>query len=199
MQAFFLIVMIPLTIMQVIGGIVSGVWLTVLEQWWAIGYGVAAMIAPYALPVLLSPGVLAAGPAIRLIERGRIVAAVPFVFISQLFVFAAVSAWCVAVFRLFMWNAYGGVFWPLLVWSYVVALGPWLYLARGEHQSRPGEGSFMAMFFAQLAYAAMAAAFVLYGLEFDELVAVFAAVMTAGVLVQTATAIAMMVEAERTG
>lgn len=199
MQAFFLFVMIPLTILQVIGGIASGVWLAVLGQWWALGIGALAMLSPFFLPLFLSPGFLLAGPAIQLIQRGRIGAAVPLVFLSQLLVFAAVSAWCVAVFRLFLGNGSDSAFWPLLVWSYVVALAPWLYLAKGEHQSRPGEGSFMAMFFAQVAYVAMAAAFAFYGFGLEELVALFAAIMAAGVLIQTAMAIVMMIDSERFG
>lgn len=198
MQALFLLVMIPLTLLQVIGGIVGGVWLAVLGEWQAIAYGAAALLAPFFLPLVLSPGFLLAGPAIQLIRGGRIGAAIPFVFLSQLLVFAAIGAWCIAVFRLFSADARGAAFWPVLIWSYVVALGPWLYLARGDSQSRPGEGSFMAVFFAQVAYVAMAAADVLYGLRFEEQVALFAAVMAAGVLVQTGVAISLMLRAERT-
>lgn len=198
MQAFFLIVMIPLSLLQVIGGIASGVWLAVLEQWWAIGYGAAALISPLFLPLVLAPGVMVAGPAIQLIQGGRIGAAIPFVFLSQLFVFTAVGVWCVGVFLLFVVNAPGEALWPLLIWSYVVAVGPWAYLARGEHQSRAGEGSFIAMFFAQTGYVAMASAHVLYGLRFEELVAVFAVVMGSGVLIQTVVAISIMLRVART-
>lgn len=199
MQALFLIVMIPLTLIQVIGGITGGVWLAVLGQWELIAYGAAALVAPFFLQLVLSPGFLVAGPAIQLIRAGRIGAAIPFVFLSQLFVFAAIGVWCIGVFSLFVPGARVDMVWPVLIWSFVVALGPWLYLARDDSQGRPGEGSFMAVFFAQVSYVAMAAAFVLYGLSYTDLVLLFAGTMAAGVVAQTALTTAIMLRAKAEG
>ena len=50
---------VPLMIVNMLGGIVSGIWLAVLGEWGAIGYGIAALVVSgLVLSIVLMPALL---------------------------------------------------------------------------------------------------------------------------------------------
>jgi hypothetical protein len=86
MAALVLLLTLPFVILNFLGGIVSGVWLAILGEWWAIGYGVLSLfVSTFILSLVLLPGVAIATPAMMLLEKGRVVLAFPFILLSQIY------------------------------------------------------------------------------------------------------------------
>ena len=62
---------LPIMILNLLGGIVSGIWLAILGQWWAIGAGIASLfLSTLLLGIVLMPSALLALPGIYLQEKG---------------------------------------------------------------------------------------------------------------------------------
>lgn len=195
MQAIIMVLMIPLIALNMLGGIGSGIWLAILGEWWAIGYGLLGIFgSAFVLSFVLMPGVAFAGPAAMLAERGKTILALPFLFLSGLYTYAVVTVWCVLVFYFFMRHANHTNLWPLLIWSFGVATAPWSYMASKEAQGGSGAGSAFATFFCQVAYVAMCLVFVFRQSTVIELGIVFASVMGIGLLITTTVGLAALRE-----
>lgn len=193
MQAVVTLFMLPLILLNFFGGVVSGIWLAVLGEWRAIGYGVGAfLLSHFALSIVLMPGLLFAAPAVALANNGKILLAMPFILLGQLYTYAVICIWCMGVFIFFMSDATNVTFWPLLIWSYGVALGPWMFLAQKDAQAGTGEGSIMTTFFAQVAYIVVALAAASSHMSIGDLVLIFTGIMLVGLLLQLAWALVVM-------
>jgi hypothetical protein len=106
MQSLIAILTVPLMLLNFFGGIGSGIWLATLGQWWAIGYGVVGIfVSHFLLGIIMMPGLLFAAPAALLVDKGKFVLAFPLIFLSQLYTFAVIVIWCMAVFFFFMSRA----------------------------------------------------------------------------------------------
>lgn len=200
MQAIFSLLTIPLIFLNFFGSIASGIWLAVLGQWWAIGYGIAALFfSSFFIGLAMMPGLIFAAPATILAQKGKLILAFPLVLLGQLYVYIVITVWCMFVFILFMAHSEPNSSWPLLIWSYGVALGPLMYMVQREEQAGSADGAWMTTFFAQLAYVivALAAAFTRFSLL--DCVIVFSGLMFLGMLIQTGFAVAIMVEQKRLG
>jgi len=125
--------------------------------------------------------------------------AFPFLLLSQLYTFAVITAWCMFVFYFFMSRTGQDTFWPLLIWSYGVALGPWMYMAQKERQGGTGDASGMTTLFAQIAYIVMALVVIFGSATLIDLAMIFGAIMLVGMVVQTGIALAMLREEKRLG
>lgn len=184
---------LPLMLLNVFGGIVSGIWLAILGQWWAIGIGLAAIIAHMFVtaPVMLL-GVVFGAPGAALISRGHNVLALPFLLLTQLWTYGIIAIWCIASFHYFMSNADHRTYIPLLIWSYGVATGPWANLSQRELRAGGGEAGLMATFFAQMAYVVTALALVFVTAAPMTLLIVFLSLLGIGMLAQTGLAYASL-------
>ena len=200
MQAIFSLLTIPLMLLNFFGGIVSGIWLAVLGQWWAIGYGVAGLFfSSFLIGIAMMPGLIFSAPAAILAHKGKLILAFPLMLLGQLYIYIVVTAWCMFVFIIFMAHSSPNLFWPLLIWSYGVALGPLMYMVQREQQAGNGDGSWMTTFFAQLAYVAMALTAAFARVSLLDLAIVFGGLMLLGMIIQTGFAVAIMVEQKRLG
>jgi hypothetical protein len=181
------------------GSIVAVVWLLILGEWRIVLGSIAVLvIAPLALGLLLLPGMLFGAPALSLAERRHTGLAVPFTFLTITWTHVVISAWALAVFLVASAHLTQANFWPLLLWSYGVAVGPWSYMAAKEQTSAEGGlGSGITLFFTQLAYVVMLGAGVVFRLPIGELFLVFASVMVVSVLLQTALTTFMMAAEQR--
>ena len=57
---------VPLGLINMLGGIVSGIWLAILGEWGIIGYGIAALfVSGIGLGLAMVPGLLLAAPRRR--------------------------------------------------------------------------------------------------------------------------------------
>ncbi|MBI5528062.1 MAG: hypothetical protein HY897_17155 [Deltaproteobacteria bacterium] len=189
MRVLISLVMYPLVLLEVFGAIVSGIWLAIVGQWWAIGYGLLALFAPFVLGLVMVPGLLFAVSAYALAARGRSFLAFPFVLLGQVWAYAVVCAWCLGVFFFFTSRTGPGTFWPLLIWSYGVALGPWMYMAEKEERSGAANTSritsALTAFFAQLGYIAIGLALAFAEVSAATAAIIFGTIMLATMLIHT--------------
>lgn len=140
-------------IINLLGGLVSGIWLAVLGQWWALSYGLIGLFVSHRIiGFLLVPSMFLAAPATRLQETGRTSRATILIGLSALYTATLITVWASAVMVLFVSRSSEGTLFALLLWSYGVATGPWAWLAREDQQSGGNEFSSMSTFFLQLGY-----------------------------------------------
>jgi len=113
------LLLIPIMLLNIFGGIIAGIWLIILGQWWALGYGlVLLLVSTFGLAFVLMPGMfLFAMPGAYLLSR-RSPLAYPFLVLAPLYTLGVMTLWCVWVYYMYMQRADARSFIPLLVWSY---------------------------------------------------------------------------------
>ena len=189
----FTVLGIPLAILNVLGGVVSGIWLAILGEWGSIGYGVLAMVfSGFVLGIALMPSLLFAAPGAYFAEKGIVWLFYIFAFLSSIYVVALMAAWCGAVLYFFAIRATSDTWLPILIWSYGVALGPWQWMAQKDAQGGGGEASMASTFFAQVGYVVMILMAILIRVTIADLLSVFIVIMLIGVFFQCALAVQSM-------
>jgi len=179
---------IPIGMLNLFGGIISGIWLAILGKWSPIFMGFLGLLgSTFLLGFALMPGLLFAAPAAKFAEKKIYSGLYFFAFLSSLYTFAVITIWCVFVMRYFMADATEKSYIPLMLWSYGVATGPLGYMASKE---RDNEASIFTVFFASLAYIT-AGLWAIFGRPtiLDVLV-LFGCVMGVGMLTMFAHAVA---------
>lgn len=176
---------VPLGLLNMLGGIVAGIWLAVLGKWGIIGYGVAALfVSGFGLGIAMMPGLLFAAPAAMLHEKGNKLGFYFFGFLGALYTVAVLTAWCIAVLYFFARQANADSIIPILLWSYGVATGPIGWLAQKEAQGGGGEGAMISTFFAQVAYVIVILAVFFFSVSLIDVIILFGAVMAIGLVFQ---------------
>jgi hypothetical protein len=176
---------IPLGLLNILGGIVAGIWLAVLGKWGIIGYGVAALfVSGFGLGIAMMPGLLFAAPAAMLHEKGNKLGFYFFGFLGALYTVAVLTAWCIAVLYFFARQANADSIIPILLWSYGVATGPIGWLAQKAAQGGGGEGEIISTFFAQVAYVIVILAVFFFSVSLGDVIILFGAIMVVGLVFQ---------------
>lgn len=190
---------VPLIILNMLGAIVSGIWLAVLGQWRPLGFGVLSFfVSSFLLSFAIMPAILLVASAAWLAEKGKIVGVVFFGTLSSLYNLALVTVWCCGVLYFFVRDASDGTLIPRLIWSYGVATGPWSYFASQERgDGSEGFASTIAVFFAQLAYLVIMLLVLFTTITLLGAFQVFASFMLVGLIVQTTVAVLTMLEEKR--
>ncbi|HUS71420.1 MAG TPA: hypothetical protein VMY06_00025 [Sedimentisphaerales bacterium] len=144
---------VPIMILNIFGGIVSGIWLAILGEWVEIIRGIGfIVVSGFLISFVLMPGLLFAGPAVIAMERGKKILGVFLGFLGVLYTYALMTIWCIWIMWLFVSSATESSIIPLLLWSYGVALAPWMWLAQKDQQGGGNEFSMLATFLAQISY-----------------------------------------------
>jgi hypothetical protein len=157
MQAFFLLILIPIILLNFLGGIIGGTWLALRGEWALVGFGILYMIAaPFLLSLALLPGMAVGVPAVMTMRRH------PFVGLalgipSMVWTFAVIAVSCVWSFTAAAAHLSESPI-PHMMWGYAIALAPWMYMANKERRSGTQDGTTVPIFFAQLGTLSMAAA-----------------------------------------
>ncbi|HVY88472.1 MAG TPA: hypothetical protein VG942_06360, partial [Hyphomonadaceae bacterium] len=157
MSAIVAVVMLPLVILNFLGGIAGAVWLAILGRWDLVGAGIAYAIAgPLLLSLPLMLGMAFALPAMKAVEHNNIVAGILLAVISCVWNAAIMTASAVTVF-VYIMKDYdpSHPIWPYLLLAYGTAMGPWAFLARKDAQSGNENSSTMVALF-QFSVLAMA-------------------------------------------
>ena len=176
---------IPLALLNMLGGIVAGIWLAILGKWGIIGYGIAALfVSGFGLGIAMMPGLLFAAPAAALHEKGNKLGFRFFCFLGALYTVAVLTAWCIAVLYFFARQADSGSIIPILLWSYGVATGPIAWMAQKEAQGGGGEEAMISTFFAQVAYVIVVLAVLFFRVSLVDVTILFGVIMVVGLIFQ---------------
>jgi hypothetical protein len=154
MEILMTILMMPLMILNLLGGIVSGIWLIVLGEWRMIFLGICFLfVSHWIISIALMPGMLLVMPAMLAIQKGKKVIGSILGSLNILYTMILITIWCLYIMAMFVNMASDKSIVPALIWSYGVALGPWMYLAQKD-QLGGGGSSFSAIttLLAQIAY-----------------------------------------------
>jgi hypothetical protein len=174
-------------VLNILGGVVSGVWLVVLKDWGAIGTGIFLfLISTFLLGIALVPSLLLVAPAIAFAEKGKTFGVVFFGVLSSLYICILVTLWCCGIFFLFVKGAAENTYIPRLVWSYGIATAPWSYMAsKDEDSGAEAFGSSFTVFFAQLGYLVIMLVTAIFGMTLVQAIGVFGSFMLVALVVQS--------------
>jgi hypothetical protein len=149
--SFITILGVPLIVLNVLGGIISGIWLAILGEWTTIAYGIVILlIAPQLLRwCLLLPAAFFSWPMKYFSDKGKTFGTILTASLNSVYTIALMTIWCCGIFFLFMMQADSSNVILPLIWSYGVAIGPWGYLASKDPDN---VASATSTFLAELAY-----------------------------------------------
>lgn len=198
-SAILEVISVPLMLLNLLGGVVAGVWLVILGEWGTVGLGIVFFVASTVLlGIALLPSVLLMVPAARFAERGKTAGLIVFGALSSIYVLALITIWCCGVLYLFVNNADAGNLIPKLIWSYGIATGPWVYMAsKEEYSSDEGLASFLTTFLAELAYLVIMLLIIFSSLTLLKAIQIFAAFMLVCLLAQTTLTVIMQRESKQ--
>jgi hypothetical protein len=195
MKALLVLLIMPLVILNFIGGLVGGIWLAVEGEWSLIGMGLLyAFAGAFLIGLLLFPAMLLSAPGIMVSERHPIfgaVLAVP----GLVWTYAVMAATCIGAFSYVVRDMQGSAI-PYLLWAYSMALAPWSFLASKEDRD---SSAGVSVFFAQLGTLAMMIAVLRnpFDVSIDRLAWWFVPFLLVGLVVQLFFAAALMAEESR--
>jgi hypothetical protein len=188
---------IPLMILNVLGGIASGIWLAVLRDWHTIGLGIGFFfVSSLLLGFVLLPATLLVAPAAYFADRGKMIGMVFFGTLSSIYTLAIMTVWCCGVLFLFVRDASAANLIPRLIWSYGVATAPWGYIASKEQ----GEGfssTTLAVFLAEFAYLVVMVIVIFFSISLLGALKVFGSFMLVVLVVQITMVVLFLREHSR--
>jgi hypothetical protein len=138
---------VPLCILNMCGGIGSGIWLAVLGEWGLIGYGILAMmVSGMGLGLAMAPGLLFSAPTVAMLEKGNKAGWYAFGLLSTVYTVGILAGWCLSVLLAYLKQVNTVSIIPALIWSYGVATGPIVWLA---HKDAGNEFAGITTFFSR--------------------------------------------------
>lgn len=159
MGGLITILVVPLIILNIFGGIVSGVWLAVLGEWSTIGKGLLmAVVGAFFCGTAIMPSMIFSFPGLKLYEKGGLlkVFAFPLMLIGLLWIFIVMGGWGLFSFKILLKDADQSSLLPMCIWAYGAAVGPWTYMASKENNEH-SEFSVIFLQIASLIFAIMIA------------------------------------------
>jgi len=137
------ILTIPILILNMIGGIIAGIWLAFLGEWRLILIGIVLLFTShFYLSFLMLPGLLFAPICVHFFEKKNPLGYL-FGFLSQFYTNLLIVGTCGFAFFICT-RFYGGEskfgLIPYLLWSWGMALGPWQFF-----QSKEPDNEFSAI------------------------------------------------------
>jgi len=175
------LLMIPLFVLNALGGVVAAIWLAILGEWGTIGIGLAVLVVgPFAIGLLLLPQMLFAG--IGSFWQSSRSAMLITMILSNIYTSVLLGFCCLYVLAFFVSNATSASLTPSLLWAYAVGTGPWAYLLSKEPDS--SVGSTIATFFADLAFLVVIGLFLFAREQASYAVAIFSGMLGLSCLIQ---------------
>lgn len=164
MQSVLAIFVLPILILNLLGGIVGGVWLAAAGHWSLVLGGIAiGMVSPFILSVAVLPGMLFVVPGTAALEHNKFFLGTLLGILSFAWVVIFISCWCVGTFIVVLPHQIGGYELPYLLWGYSIATGPWTYMASRESQADASSTAPITAFFTCLGAAAVIVGVVVTG------------------------------------
>lgn len=144
MITFMSIIMMPLAILNALGGVCGLIWLAYLGDWKTVFIAFAAIL--FSMPIvsiLTIPSMIIAIPAISLSRNDGILAfiGISFGLLSLFVTFTVMVFWCYISFDFFL-NIRGlNSSIPYILVGYTVGTAPWNFMAQKEAQQNEHSGS----------------------------------------------------------
>lgn len=175
---------IALGLINIFGGVISGIWLSILGEWAMIGYGLLALIiSGMGISLALIPGLLFVAPAAVMLEKGNKVIGYLLGFLGSLYTITVLVGWCVLVLVFCMRQTNNESIIPILIWSYGIATGPIIWMAQKELQGG-NEYAMISTFFIQIAYLLTILGILFIGMSLLNVIVLFASIMLFGLIFQ---------------
>lgn len=171
----------PILILNVLGGIVGGIWLMIAGEWSLFISGSLYMIfGTMIIGLLLMPNLLFAAPAAAFAEKRKYT--LFFIFgllgIAYTYGLIAVSTYYVADIAL---SSPSAPLWASLLWLYAVVLAPWQYMASKEHDNT---STGMTTFFLALGVVALMICIGIFGMTLGQAFPVLVTILIISLVVQ---------------
>lgn len=182
--------MLPLMLLNLVGGVGSGIWLAVLRELPVIITGVVIAFSghwPISLAVMLGM-TLFGGPGIAASEGGKRKTALVLVAIHNLYLTALMTVWCLVILFIFIRLTESSSRIPTVIWAYGCSTAPWVYLARVDQQTG-NENAGVKTFFMQLAFIATGVSYLLWSVTWTVLIVVFLVPMIIGFIFDVVTVV----------
>lgn len=145
MAAFGMFLALPLMLLNLLGGILSGIVLLIMGDWRLVVGGLLwSVAAPFILSIAMLPGMIFAPLAVWAGNRNNTVAMVAAGLPAMLWTYLVVAVSCVLVFTSIASQPNAGI--VHYIWAYGVATGPWSYMAQKDRQSGNDSASELMMF-----------------------------------------------------
>ena len=184
---------LPLLILNLVSGILGGIWLAVLGEWNVVVVGIVlTLCGKFLVSLLLMPSLILLAPffAIKKLAESVFVA-VPLTILSVTYTYFVMGLWAIGIFWYFSKQVNENAAIPVVFWSYSIATAVWSYLARFDEQSG-NHYSGMSNFFYQIGCVSL----MIYtyrnfhNVEFYSMAIWFAVPMAVGLIVHVPTVIA---------
>jgi len=189
-SAFILMIVTVLLAVNLLAGIVGGIWLAVKGEWGSIGWGFAlSFIMPWAWTLASLPNIGLAFLVGIFAEKGSRVFTAIFGFLSSVYSNILIALWVFYVFGLFMGRASSATYIPYLLWSYSSIMAPLGYMAR--HEGPDSTGTSLGLFLAQLSFLILTS-FWYFGAYFETILVTFSCIILAFSLFAVFIAVASM-------
>jgi hypothetical protein len=178
---------VPMILLNLLGGIVGGIWLIILGMWSPIGVSLGILfVGSFALGFLLMPSLIFAIPAAKAAERGNTGAAVFIGMFALLYTTILIVAWAFMILKAFAGMGPDAAQWPLMLISYGAATGPWAYMASKEERANPGgvQHSAIHVFFLSAGYIVAMGARLFAAASFETCLWILIITMVIGLILQ---------------
>lgn len=172
---------VPILLLNILGGIVGGIWLMIAGEWSLfIGGLLYMMFGAMIIGLLLMPSLLFAAPAAAFAEKRKYV--LFFIFgllgIAYTYGLIAVSTYYISDIAL---SSQTAPLWASLLWLYAVVLAPWQYMASKE-QDNTSTG--MTTFFLALGVFALMVCIGLFGMTLSQSFPVLVVILLVSLVIQ---------------
>ncbi|WP_342315556.1 hypothetical protein [Lysobacter sp. FW306-1B-D06B] len=140
---------VALMVLNMLGGVVAGIWLAIIGSWGAIGWGlVFAFGGSFIISIALMPSLLLVAPIIGFTKKGWGAGALAFGALNMLYTFAVMTAWCAGMYIFFASRIGEDAGLPYLLWAYGAATAPIAHMASKDNN----ENSVLTALIAQVAF-----------------------------------------------
>jgi len=194
MQAIFTLLMTPIILLNIFGGIAGFVWLMVLGKWGSVGVAFAMLFGGVFLCGLaVLPGLIFALPAASLQGKGTVSSVIGAIIGSGalLWTYSVMAVWAWFTFRYFLQKSSYEDLWPHLLIIYTVVTVPWSYMAQKEQN----EFSQISVGFLAIASAVAIGMLGWRVGQIDTVIYTFVAILGLGALFGIVTAILLSISA----
>jgi hypothetical protein len=181
----FITLCIPIRLMNAIGAIVSGIWLAAIGELDIVIVGLVLYVCAHiVLKLAIAPGLPLAELAYRCAIKENIFGSAAIGVVGNIYLHLVITAWVCAILYAFTLPLTESNQIPMLIWSYGVAIRPWIRILYADPPISCDDKSTMAVWCAQASYI-VAIASIMLGLAISSAIILLGVLMAFGAITQS--------------